>query len=378
LTPGRSGQILSAMRIVGIEPILVDVPLREPVHGVHGVTTVQRSVLVRVTSDDGIEGWGNVDPTPGYSAMSAAEVHDTVRRIGPTLIGADPFNVHRALAAMDREAPGRYEAIAAVEMALVDLKARALGLPVHSLLGGRVKDEVAFDAWIGTVPPEQAAREATEWLGRGFRSAKIKVSGATPDGIARVAAVRAAVGPRMALRVDFNESLSLAEAVPFIRRLEPFDLTLVEQPIPRGEIAGLAEIRRAISIPLMADESVTGPASLIEIIRREAANLVKVKVMKQGGLLRTLAMVECAAAAGLRVVIGHGFGLTLSTLAEATVAAVSDAIIDGCEAVGPLKMAGDVVVEPVRLDAGAIRLGDRPGLGATVEPDALKRYRVHP
>ena len=102
----------------------------------------------------------------------------------------------------------------------------------------------------------------------------------------------------------------------------------------------------------MADESVTGPASLVEIIRREAADLVKVKVMKQGGLLRTLAMVELAAAAGLRVVVGHGFGLTLSTLAEAAVAAVSDAVIDGCEAVGPLKMAGDVVVEPVRLDSG--------------------------
>jgi muconate cycloisomerase len=239
-----------------------------------------------------------------------------------------------------------------------------------------VKDEVAFNAWIGTVPPDQAAREATAWLARGFRSAKIKVSGAGPDGIERVAAVRAAVGARMALRVDFNESLTRAEAVPFIRRLEPYDLTLVEQPIPREDIAGLAEIRRAIRIPLMADESVTGPASLIEIIRREAADLVKVKVMKQGGLLRTLAMVECAAAAGLRVVIGHGFGLTLSTLAEASVATVSEAIIDGCEAVGPLKMAGDIVVDPVRLDAGAIRLEDRPGLGATLDPDALKRYRV--
>ena len=378
MTWARSGQILSAMRIVGIEPIVVDVPLREPVHGVHGVTAVQRSVLVRAASDDGLEGWGNVDPTPGYSAMSAAEVHDSVCRIGPALVGADPFNLHRALALMDRAAPGRHEAIAAVEMALVDLKARALGLPVHSLLGGAVKDEVAFNAWIGTLPPAQAAREATAWLARGFRSAKIKVSGPAPEGIERVAAVRAAIGSRMALRVDFNESLTRAEAVPFIRLLEPYDLTLVEQPIPRDDIAGLAEIRRAISIPLMADESVTGPASLVEIIRREAADWVKVKVMKQGGLLRTLAMVECAAAAGLRVVIGHGFGLTLSTLAEVAVAAVSAAIVDGCEAVGPLKMAGDVVGEPARLDTGLLRLERRPGLGATLDPDALKRYRVGP
>ena len=188
MTSGRSGQILSAMRLVGIEPIVVDVPLREPVHGVHGVATVQRSVLVRAVSDDGGEGWGNVDPTPGYSAMSPGEVHDTVQRIGPALSDAD----------------------------------------------------------------------------------------------------------------------------------------------------------------------------------------------KQGGLLRTLAMVECAAAAGLRVVIGHGFGLTFSTLAEVAVAAVSAAIVDGCEAVGPLKMAGDVVVEPARLDAGSLRLDSRPGPGATLDPDALKRYRVGP
>jgi muconate cycloisomerase len=364
------------VKITAVEPILVDVPLREPVSGVHGVTSVQRSVLVRVAADAGAEGWGNVDPTPGYSPVSADDVHATVCRLAPALAGADAFNLHAALARMDRAANGMSEATAAVEMALVDLKARALGVPAHSLLGGRVKDLVTLNAWIGTVAPAQAAREAVAWCERGFRTAKIKVAGATDAGIERVAAVRAAVGGRMALRVDFNESLTLDEAPAFIRRLEPYALTLVEQPIPRADIAGLARIRAGIGIPLMADESVTDPKALVEIIRREAADLVKLKVMKQGGMLRTLAMVACAAAAGLRVVLGHGFGLTISTLAEATVAAVSDAVIDGCEAVGPLKMAGDVVAEPVRLDAGVIRLPDTPGLGATVDLDALKRYRV--
>lgn len=363
------------MKIIAVEPMLVDVPMKAPVHGVHGTTSVQRSVLVRVTAD-GVEGWGNVDPTPGYSLISAADVVDAVRRLTPALVGLDPFNIHRALAVMDRTLDERFEAKAAIEMALWDLKGKALGVPVHSLLGGSLKDEIPLNAWIGTVPPETAARQAVEWLGRGFRTAKIKVSGATPEGIERVAAVRAAVGDRMALRVDFNESLTRAEAAGYIRRLEPYALTLVEQPIPRAEIAGLAEIRRAIAIPLMADESVTDAASLVEIIRREAVDLVKVKTMKQGGLARTRALVDCAAAAGLRVVIGHGFGLAISTLAEAAVAATSDAVIDGCEAVGPLKMAGDVVTEPLDLGAGVIRLHDAPGLGVTVDPDALKRYRV--
>jgi L-Ala-D/L-Glu epimerase / N-acetyl-D-glutamate racemase len=376
LTTVSADAMLAVVRITAIEPILVDVPLRAPVHGVHGVAAMQRSLLVRVTTDAAIEGWGNVDPTPGYSPVSADDVHVTVGRLALVLAGADAFNVHAALARMDETAGAMSEAKAAVEMALLDLKARALGIPVHSLLGGRVKDVVTLNAWIGTVPSAEAARQALAWCARGFRTAKIKVAGATDAGIERVAAVRAAVGDRMALRVDFNESLTVDEAPAFIRRLEPYALTLVEQPIARADIAGLARIRGAIGIPLMADESVSDAGALVEIIRRHAADLVKLKVMKQGGLLRTLEMVACAAAAGLRVVVGHGFGLTLSTLAEAAVAAVSDAVIDGCEAVGPLKMAGDVVVDPVALDAGVIRLSEAPGLGASIDPDALKRYRV--
>ncbi len=365
------------MRIATTEPILVEVPLATPVQGVHGTTAGQRSVLVRVTTDEGAEGWGNVDPTPGYSLVTAADIRDAVARLAPVLVGADPFNLHRALALMDREAAAdAFEAKAAIEMALLDLKGRALDLPVHSLLGGALTHALTLNAWIGAVAPAQAAREASEWLRRGFTTAKIKVAGAGHEGVERVAAVRAAVGDRMALRVDFNESLALAESVSVIRRLEPYALTLVEQPIARTDIAGLARIRREIGVPLMADESVTGPASLIDIIRREAADIVKVKVMKQGGLMRTRQMIECAAAAGLRVVIGHGFGLTLSTLAEAAVAATSDAVMPGCEAVGPLKMAGDVVRDPVKLDTGIIHLSDAPGLGATIDPDALERYRV--
>src|SRR5690349_20414140 len=160
------------MRITAIEPMLVDVPLRTPVHGVHGVAAVQRSVLVRVATDAGAEGWGNVDPTPGYSPVSADDVYVMVGRLAPALAGADAFNVHAALPRMDAAAGHMSEAPAAIEMALLDLKARALGIPVHSLLGGRVKDTVTLNAWIGTVPPAQAAKEALAWVERGFRTAK--------------------------------------------------------------------------------------------------------------------------------------------------------------------------------------------------------------
>ena len=114
------------MRILTTEPVLVDVPLTTPVRGVHGTTALQRSLLVRVTTDAGVEGWGNVDPTPGYSLVSATDIHDAVARLALTLIGADPFNLHRALALMDGETAEGFEAKAAIEMALLDVKGRAL------------------------------------------------------------------------------------------------------------------------------------------------------------------------------------------------------------------------------------------------------------
>ena len=363
------------MRIVALEPMTVEVPMKAPVKAVHGVVQVQRSVLVRVTTDDGLDGWGNVDPSRGYTLMSADEIHATVTGLAPALVGRDAANLNAALATMDAAVSEGWEAKAAVEMALCDVTARALGIPVHALLGGRTRSEILLNAWIGTVAPAQAAAEAREWMARGFRSAKIKLDGADPIGVERVAAVRGAVGPQMALRVDFNETLPLGEAVAFIKQLEPYDLMLVEQPVARDRVADLATIRRRIGIPLMADESVVGPASLIDIIRREAADIVKVKVMKQGGLLRTVEMVHIAAAAGLKVVLGHGFGLTLSTVAEATVAAVCPAVLDGCEAVGPLKMAADVVTEPAVLDHGVIKISDAPGFGVTIDRDALALAR---
>jgi L-alanine-DL-glutamate epimerase-like enolase superfamily enzyme len=134
------------MRIVAIEPMIVEVPMRTPVKGVHGVTRAQRSVLVRITTDADVEGWGNVDPSPGYTLMSADEIHTMINAWAPNLVGSDAMNLNAALAAMDRAVAGSYEAKAAVEMALCDVKARALGVPVHSLLGGCTKSEVTLNA----------------------------------------------------------------------------------------------------------------------------------------------------------------------------------------------------------------------------------------
>lgn len=363
------------MKIAAIDVGIVTIPLKGEFQSAHGIVTEQESVLVRVRSDEAVHGWGNVDPLAGYTKMTATEIAATVETsLRGALVGTDPVNILGALRAMDAALDGASEAKAAVEMALIDLKGRALGVSASAILGGRLREEVSLNAWIGLQAPERAAAEAARWAARGFRSAKIKVGREFRTDVERVAAVRAAVGSRMRLRVDANEALSVDEAIRLAKALAPYDISLLEQPVPREDVAGLAEVKRGSPVPIMADESVQGPASLAEIIRRDAAHLVKVKVMKQGGMTRCLQMAAMAEAAGLGVVIGHGFGLWVSTLAESHVAAASSAIVEGCESVGPLKMSADVVRTPPRIDGGKLRLPSVPGLGAEPDEELLGRF----
>ena len=159
--------------------------------------------------------------------------------------------------------------------------------------------------------------------------------------------------------------------------LAPYDLQLFEQPVPAADLAGMARVRReAAGIPIMADESVLDHASLIRIIQAGAADLVKLKVMKQGGLLRTRRMIATAEAAGLRCVLGHGFGLGINTMAEIMLAATSQNVIDGIECVGPLKTADDIVEHKLDLGCGSLALPGGPGLGLALDEAKIERYRL--
>jgi muconate cycloisomerase len=124
----------------------------------------------------------------------------------------------------------------------------------------------------------------------------------------------------------------------------------------------------------MADESILDHASLIDVIRAGAADIVKLKVMKQGGLINTRRMLETAAAAGLKCVIGHGFGLGINTMAEIMMAATSGNVIEGLECVGPLKTTDDIVTHKLDLSRGTLVVPDRPGLGVELDPGKLERY----
>jgi muconate cycloisomerase len=366
------------VKIVSVETFRVDVPLVGNFKSAHFEANVQPCAVVRVRTDDGFEGVGDVEPHAGDSSHDRDETADALEhKIVPALIGADPRRPREAARIMAAAAPGYAEAQAAVDIALADIHGKSLGVPVHELLGGRVKDEIFFNAWIGIQAPEKAAAEALDYCEKGWTSCKVKASGDVESDAARVHAVRGAVGGRMAIRIDANESYGDVEsAVALAREVRSADPVLFEQPVSRNDIGALARIRRAIDIPVMADECLYGLDSLLRIIKAEAADIVKVKVMKHGGLIATREIAAAAEAAGMRIVIGHGFGLTGNTLAEIHVAATSDAFFPQIESVGRMKMKDDLVDQPMDITAGRVPVPQGPGLGVTLNEDKLEMYRV--
>ncbi|MDH3438299.1 MAG: hypothetical protein OEN48_15080, partial [Betaproteobacteria bacterium] len=368
------------MKIERVEVFGVAVPLIGEYKNAYLSKTVQKSAVVRVTATGSVVGLGNIDPTPGYSKEQVTDHLEILRStFAPILVGMDPTNIHAILAKIEPAVKGYLDSKAAVEMACVDLAARAAGVSVHTYLGGAVKERLLFNAWIGILSPEEAAKETLGWKQKGFRSAKIKVGGGIEADRDRVKAVREAVGPDFELRIDANAGYDADTSIKLAKMVAPFRLQHFEQPVPDHDLAGMARVRKeanAVGVPIMADESVLDHASLIRIIRMDAADIVKVKIMKQGGFLNTRRMIATAEAAGIRCVVGHGFGLGVNTMAEIMLAATSTNVVDGLECVGPLKTADDIVTRKLDLSAGSIALPSGPGLGVTLDDARLERYRL--
>jgi L-Ala-D/L-Glu epimerase len=365
------------VKIASIEVFPIRVPLRKATEGAHGTLTYQDSVVARIRTASGETGIGAIEPQRGYDDESLEEILETLQtQLIPRVIGEDPFQIRKILEIMDVGIPAHLGSKAILEMALFDLVGKVLEVPVYVLFGGRVKDTIFLNGWVGLVEPEQAEKEARDLLARGFRSLKIKINADVGTAGKRVDAVRSSVKDKMQIRVDANESLDFERAKEVAERLKCFDVLYLEQPFPRDSFQDMVAFAKTSPLKLMADESIHDLGTLFQHLKFQAAHFVKVKIQKFGGLLRTFHAVQVAEAFGIPVVLGHGFGLSINTLAELHLAACTNVIIDGCESVGPFKMADDVVKHPLCMEKGWIPLPEAPGLGVELDDAKITEYQI--
>ena len=364
-------------RIERVEVFGVEMPLIGTFTSAGISKQATKCVVIRLTASDGTQGISSIEPSAAAkSPGTAPELYATLRdRVAPAMVGQDPTNLHRLIEQLDALTPTQPGAGAGMEMACVDLVCHLLGVPLHTYLGGALETTVQFNGWIGMLPPEEAAAEAVRWMKAGFRSAKIKVGDGPEADRDRIAAVRSAVGSGMKLRIDANTLYDAETSLKLCAMVKQYDLQLFEQPAPKDDIEGLARVRRQGGIPVMADETISDHASLVRVIKAGAADFVKFGIKQAGGVLRASRMLATAEAAGIPCVIGHGFGLDPSTLAEIMLSASSRNVVPGLECVGPLKVQDTVTKTRLDISSGSYAVAESVGLGVTLDEAKLERYR---
>jgi muconate cycloisomerase len=367
-----------SLAIGDVRLVLADIPVRRAHHMSFTTLTAVNFVFVRIETRDGLVGWGEAACLggPTWSEESAESIAVTLERyVAPWLIGRDAAQLEALRLEMARRVQGNPFARAAVEMALWDLNGRALGVPVHRLLGGRVRDRVPLSWSLAVGDADAELAEARDLVARGHRIFKIKTAAhPVAADVARVRAIREAVGPAVKLRVDANQGWDRPSALRAIRAMEPFDLDFVEQPVSRWDLDGLAEIARSVSVPVMADESCGSPQDALAIARRGGVSILGLKLTKSAGLAPTMAIARIAEAAGLGCYVGCMIETSLGTAAYLQAALAALPVTWGCELFGPLLLTGDVVREPVRYADGCILALDGPGLGVEVDETALEEW----
>jgi L-alanine-DL-glutamate epimerase-like enolase superfamily enzyme len=366
-----------SLTITKIDVFPIRLPLHEPFVISYGTFPDVPTVLVRLETSDGYVGWGEATPDPNVTGETFWGAAETIRRdLAPALLGHDARNRESAIQHLDHRAEGCPAAKAALDIALHDLVGRASGLPVWALLGGRSKPALQISRVVSMKAPAEMAADAVAHVKAGFATVKLKVGdGVRPiDDVARIAAVREAIGPEIGIKVDVNQGWNTAGiAIAAIRGCQASEPAYIEQPITAWDLEGLAEVRRQTGARIMVDEGCHGPREMQRIVALRAADLVNIKLMKCGGLWNAVKLNAIAETAGIVAQVGT---MVESSIASAAGLHLATALanVQTVEMGGPLMLAADIGDVGTWYDHDRIAVPDLPGLGIAVDESAVERH----
>jgi L-alanine-DL-glutamate epimerase-like enolase superfamily enzyme len=350
--------------------------LREPFAVAYATVEHSETVLVRLTTRDGVEGWGEATPDEHVTGETSAASLRTLREVlGPSVVGADVGHPAAIVEHLDRLAPAAPAARAAVDVAVHDALARREGVPLWRMLeraagGPSGKDHLQISRVVSMLAPDEMAAAAVRHVAAGFSTVKLKV-GEPEDwalDVSRVAAVRDAVGPDIGIKVDANQGWRVPDvAVAAMSAMAASRPRYVEQPVDRRDLEGLAEVRRRVpGVAVMADEAVCDVGDVARVVDLGAADLVNLKLMKTGGLVHAVRADALAA--------GAGIGTQIGTMVESSVAsaaglhlAMALRNVGTVEMGGPLMIADDIGDLARCYHGERITLTERPGLGIDLD-----------
>jgi mandelate racemase len=355
-------------KVTGVRVRAVRVPLPEPHRTAGGVVSESPLALTDVQTDAGVTGHSLVFT---YTPAALGPVADLIRNLGPLVVGEPvaPAEVEQKLARRFRLLGTQGlvgMALAAVDMALWDALARVHGVPLVRLLGGVAKPVRCYGP-VGYDGAEGSARVAESWAARGFLAVKAKIGYPTAaEDVAVVRAVRKAVGADVRIMVDYNQSLTPAEAVDRVRVLDGEGLSWVEEPTLAHDYAGHAVVARAARTPIQSGENWWGTLDLRHAIAAGASDLVMPDVMKIGGVTGWMRAAALA----------HAHGLPVSSHLWPELSAHLLCCTPTADWLEYTDFWNPVLAEPARVERGHVVPADGPGSGVTWNEAAVARYAV--
>ncbi|WP_136656404.1 enolase C-terminal domain-like protein [Nitratireductor sp. XY-223] len=357
---------------------IVNVPVKAThSHGSGDVSAI-RSVVLELVADSGHTGWGEASPWPVFTGTAEASAAALNTHLRPHVVGANALRREQIMAAADRVVVRCSEAKAALEMALLDVVGKTLGLSVGQLIGGRRRNSVPVSFTVANPVFEEDMEIIAHLYGSGVRIFKLKTGFRDHRfDIMRLEKIRETYDEGVDLRIDYNQGLKAVDAIRTLRDMEPFRLGFIEQPTPRDNLEALAAISAAIDTPVMADESVFNPREALVAAQMRLTDIFSLKVMKSGGIARAQEIAAIAGAAGIGVYGGCMFETGLAHLAGAHLVSALPEIDLGCEFYMPTYYAkDDILTEPFPIRNGAVHIPEDPGLGIEVDTDKLDQYTV--
>ncbi len=361
------------LKITDVEIFLFDIPITSPFRIAIGTMTAANDLLIRIRTDQDIVGLGEACPFPPITGETQATNAAAAVSMRDMIVGKDPLAIDALLREIGPIVHANPSAVAAFDMALFDILGKVAGLPLFRLLGG-TKNVFETDITTSLDTLEKMTAEAKGYADKGYKTLKVKVGLDPDEDYSHIAAIRAAVGPRVAIRIDANQGWTVPQAIYALRKMAPLAIEFCEQPVLASDTAGLRAVRLQSPIAIMADEALFGPSDAIKLIRAEACDTFNIKVMKAGGLLNSIRIAHIADAANIRCMVGCMLESKLALTAAAHVVA-SQANIVYADLDGNTEHVIDPITGGMTVRAGTLTLPETPGLGCDVDPAFVKKLR---
>jgi len=320
--------------------------------------------IVALTSRAGDVGYGHVLGTPIY-APDVARIEPVLHALAGVVQGKNAFEIETLHALLAPVAEDEACALSGFVNALYDLVARTLRIPLHTLLGGKVRDRIEASRLIPLKSPDAMADHCARLVNEGYRCLKIKLSGESDLDVSRVSTVRTRVGKAITLTVDANQAYDADGAIDVCRALQSYGIAMMEQPVPADDVDGLIRVRASGLLPIEADESIKTLRGLVTLIGLGAADSYNLKLHYLGGIRNTLIALRICEAAGVGYRFGAIFGPRLLAAQGVAVAAVAGSIHAGAE-LSEFEHLLDDPFSGLTTENGALTVPEGVGSGVTL------------